>query len=320
MVRRFADQIIGPAHTRERKLSSSNWRIKALDPFQFANDIDNYKILPWTISVGLAFYLPWLEMLCGLALIFRLFYRGAFALLTALISIFLVGISLYIRLRMEESPIFEHLKSTGMRSAAPLKDAFAHWENLRRVLISLFGATVLAVAATFALFVVALWLLWRQPALISRALPLAPPLRKHADRVHQLESQIYTFASRHPRVLVPLAMAELGFHALGVAEVYLTLWLLNVPSTSLLTAFLFETANRLITVVFKFIPLRLGVDETGTAWFAQMIGLTARTGLSLGIIRRARVLFWAAAGGILLVREGFVPRAPHVRQDQAERG
>jgi hypothetical protein len=115
-------------------------------------------------------------------------------------------------------------------------------------------------------------------------------------------------------------MAELGFHALGVAEVYLTLWLLNVPSTSLLTAFLFETANRLITVVFKFIPLRLGVDETGTAWFAQMIGLTARTGLSLGIIRRARVLFWAAAGGLLLVREGFVSRAPQIPQDRVERG
>ena len=178
----------------------------------------------------------------------------------------------------------------------------------------------LAVVATLALFVAALWLLWRQPALISRALPLAPPLMKHADRVRQLESQIYTFASRHPRLLAPLAMAELGFHALGVAEVYLTLWLLNVPSTSLLTAFLFETANRLITVVFKFIPLRLGVDETGTAWFAQMIGLPARTGLSLGIIRKARVLFWAAAGGVLLVREGFVPRAPHIPQDRVERG
>jgi Lysylphosphatidylglycerol synthase TM region len=178
----------------------------------------------------------------------------------------------------------------------------------------------LAVAATLALFVVALWLLWRQPALVSRALAFAPPLRKHEDQVRALESQIYTFASRHPRALAPLAIAELGFHALGVAEVYLTLWLLNVPSTSLLTAFLFETANRLITVVFKFIPLRLGVDETGTAWFAQMIGLTARTGLSLGIIRRARVLFWAAAGGILLVREGFVPRSPQVPHDQTERG
>jgi MFS family permease len=58
-----------------------------------------------------------------------------------LISILLVGVSLYIRLRMKESPIFKHLKSAGMTSAQPLKDAFAHWGNLKRVLISLFGAT-----------------------------------------------------------------------------------------------------------------------------------------------------------------------------------
>src|SRR6478752_1043709 len=58
-----------------------------------------------------------------------------------LISIFLVGISLYIRLRMKESPIFQHIKATGMTSAKPLKEAFTHWANLKLVLISLFGAT-----------------------------------------------------------------------------------------------------------------------------------------------------------------------------------
>ncbi len=58
-----------------------------------------------------------------------------------LVSIVLVGISLYIRLRMKESPIFEHLKATGMRSTRPLAEAFTEWTNLRRVLISLFGAT-----------------------------------------------------------------------------------------------------------------------------------------------------------------------------------
>jgi MFS family permease len=58
-----------------------------------------------------------------------------------LVSIVLVVVSLYIRLRMKESPIFQHLKSTGMTSARPLKDAFTHWPHLRRVLISLFGAT-----------------------------------------------------------------------------------------------------------------------------------------------------------------------------------
>ena len=58
-----------------------------------------------------------------------------------LVSIFLVVISLYVRLRMKESPIFEHLKSSGMTSANPLVEAFTKWENLKIVLISLFGAT-----------------------------------------------------------------------------------------------------------------------------------------------------------------------------------
>ena len=58
-----------------------------------------------------------------------------------LISIFLVGISLYVRLRMEESPIFQHVKSSGMTSANPLIEAFTKWENLKIVLVSLFGAT-----------------------------------------------------------------------------------------------------------------------------------------------------------------------------------
>src|SRR5580704_10174050 len=58
-----------------------------------------------------------------------------------LISIILVAISLYIRLKMKESPIFAQLKSAGMSSTEPLKDAFTHWANLKKVLISLFGAT-----------------------------------------------------------------------------------------------------------------------------------------------------------------------------------
>ena len=58
-----------------------------------------------------------------------------------LVSIILVSISLYIRLKMKESPIFSQIKSAGMASTQPLKDAFGKWENLKRVLISLLGAT-----------------------------------------------------------------------------------------------------------------------------------------------------------------------------------
>jgi MFS family permease len=58
-----------------------------------------------------------------------------------LISLLLVGVSMYMRLRMKESPIFKQIKSSGMTSAQPLKDAFTKWANLKQVLISLFGAT-----------------------------------------------------------------------------------------------------------------------------------------------------------------------------------
>jgi len=62
--------------------------LKAIDPVQFASDIDNYKILPWPVSVALAFYLPWLEIFCALGLVFRVLYRGALSILMVLIVTF----------------------------------------------------------------------------------------------------------------------------------------------------------------------------------------------------------------------------------------
>ena len=62
--------------------------LKAIDPVQFASDIDNYKILPWPVSVALAFYLPWLEIFCALGLVFRFLYRGALSILNASIVVF----------------------------------------------------------------------------------------------------------------------------------------------------------------------------------------------------------------------------------------
>jgi putative oxidoreductase len=97
------------ATTSNIKLRASNilWRIldfvlagifiyagalKAFDPVQFASDIDNYKIVPWPVSVALAFYLPWLEIFCALGLVFRFLYRGALSILSASIVIFTLAI------------------------------------------------------------------------------------------------------------------------------------------------------------------------------------------------------------------------------------
>jgi putative oxidoreductase len=63
--------------------------IKALDPVRFGLDIDNYKVLPWFVSVRLAFYLPWLELFCGVALVVRRLYLGGLSILAALTTVFL---------------------------------------------------------------------------------------------------------------------------------------------------------------------------------------------------------------------------------------
>lgn len=59
-----------------------------------------------------------------------------------LVSIILVIVSIYIRLKMNESPLFSKLKSEGKISSNPLKESFAHKANLKMVLLALFGATM----------------------------------------------------------------------------------------------------------------------------------------------------------------------------------
>ena len=58
-----------------------------------------------------------------------------------LVSILLLGVSLWIRLKLAESPAFSRMKAEGRGSAAPLKESFLRWPNLRLVLIALFGLT-----------------------------------------------------------------------------------------------------------------------------------------------------------------------------------
>jgi len=72
--------------------------VKVDDPTQFALDISNYQIIPWSIGVRLAFYLPWLEIICGLALIFRRLYDGALLIALALIVVF-IGVTISAKAR-----------------------------------------------------------------------------------------------------------------------------------------------------------------------------------------------------------------------------
>ena len=58
-----------------------------------------------------------------------------------LVSILLLGISVYIRLQMNESPAFTRMKSEGKTSKAPLSESFGQWKNLKIVILALIGLT-----------------------------------------------------------------------------------------------------------------------------------------------------------------------------------
>jgi hypothetical protein len=135
-------------------------------------------------------------------------------------------------------------------------------------------------------------------------------LETRRERVRSLEERVYGFYARNRSRFLPILLLEACFHLSGVAEVYVVLWFISDTFTGsarslLLSAFVLESVNRVINVVFKFIPLRMGVDEAGSGWVTHVLKLGKASGVTLAIIRKARVIFWTALGVALLVRRGL---------------
>jgi hypothetical protein len=162
-----------------------------------------------------------------------------------------------------------------------------------------------AVAALALLIAASLLVLWRQPEIISRWLARASPGTKtHSSlgRLRMLEGDIYSFARRRRGAVLPVVLLETSFHALGVLETHLALWMILGAQPAVIESFILETANRLITVAFKFIPFQLGVGQVGAGLVTQVLGLGTTSGGALATVRQARMGVWALVGGALLLK------------------
>ncbi len=111
--------------------------------------------------------------------------------------------------------------------------------------------------------------------------------------------------------------SEALFHALGVLEAFLTIWLLTDVQPTLLTAFIMETAQRFMAVAFKFVPFQIGVGEAGTAAFTRVLGLGDALGLNFALARKARMTVWAGIGALLLIRHGVTTRSALAATDSS---
>lgn len=101
----------------------------------------------------------------------------------------------------------------------------------------------------------------------------------------------------HPRAALRIVALELLFHALAVTEIYLTLWwLLGKGSPTIVQAVVFETFDRLVTIGFRFVPFRLGIDEATSGAVAPMLAVSPAAGVALAVVRKVRMLFWSGIG------------------------
>lgn len=130
---------------------------------------------------------------------------------------------------------------------------------------------------------------------------------KWIEKAGSLEDRVYGFYQKHSARFLPIILLEFCFHLAGIVEVYVILSFVSPdhPPT-LLKAFILESVSRIIKLAFKFIPLRMGVEEGGTELLAhQVLGFARGIGTTLAIIRKGPDLFWAATGMILLLQRGL---------------
>ncbi len=131
---------------------------------------------------------------------------------------------------------------------------------------------------------------------------------KSRPRVSALEDRIYSFYAGNSSRFLSILLLECCFHFAGVMEIYVVLLFISDTPPTLLTAFALEWINRLVNVVFKPVPLRIGVDEAVTGFLANALHFGTGVGVTLAIIRKARVISWAALGVFFLVRRGLTLR------------
>lgn len=121
------------------------------------------------------------------------------------------------------------------------------------------------------------------------------------ERLAAVRESVLTFWVERPTTLARVFAVGLCFHALAVWEVFFVLgWALGDRSPTLAQAIVFEALNRVVTLVFKFVPFRVGVDETLSGALAPILAVNPAAGVTLAVIRKARNLFWTGIGLLLI--------------------
>ena len=123
------------------------------------------------------------------------------------------------------------------------------------------------------------------------------PRPRWRARLTELRMAVLGFSVGHRSRLWRAFGLEMAFHVLGTLEIFFTLqWLAPDRAPSFAQAIAFEGVNRVVTVAFKFVPFRIGVDEALSGAVAPALAVAPAAGVALAVVRKVRNLFWSGVG------------------------
>jgi uncharacterized protein (TIRG00374 family) len=179
-----------------------------------------------------------------------------------------------------------------------------------RVYASVFALVFLGALAIAVLAVKNRWPVLSGPARAFRSAPwIGPWVRKKESLILSVEEKLLEFHRERPSAFWGSVTLNFTSHVLAISEIYLILLFMgeNVTWTR---ALILEAFTKLINTAGALTPGNVGIYEGGTMLIATLFGLSSSVGLSLGLCRRVRSIFWTLMGAVsfLLVSRSVDPR------------
>jgi len=179
-----------------------------------------------------------------------------------------------------------------------------------RVYAAVFALVFLGALAIAVLAVKNRWPLLSGPARACGSVPwIGPWLRKKESLIFSVEEKLLQFHRERPSAFWGSVTLNFICHVLAISEVYLVLLFMgkNVTWTR---ALILEAFTKLINIAGALTPGNVGIYEGGTMLIAALFGLSGSVGLSLGLCRRVRSIFWTLMGALsfLLVSRSYDQR------------
>jgi hypothetical protein len=131
------------------------------------------------------------------------------------------------------------------------------------------------------------------------------PRPRWRARLASTRESVLALSAGHPARLWNVFLLHALFHLCAFVEVYLTLLWLGTPGDpdarpTLAQALIFSALDRVIIVLFKFVPFRIGVDEASSGGMAALLGWAPAIGVALAVVKKVRSLAWTGVGLLLI--------------------